>query len=286
MHEAKYYTKGQNNILECLLCPHHCHMADGQVGICRVRQNNGGNLFSLNYGLCSGLALDPIEKKPLQHFHPGSSVLSVGSFGCNFRCAYCQNWSISQAEPVTRPIEPGQLADMAVDYHTKHAECIGVAYTYSEPLVWYEYVLDSAREVRRRGLVNVLVTNGYIETEPLQALLPYIDAINLDVKAYREDFYRNICHGSLQHVLRNAELMARQCHLEVTTLVITGQNDSPGEIAKLAEFLAKIDDGIILHLTRYFPNYKMELPPTSLASMDAAYRAAKEYLKFVYLGNV
>lgn len=286
MHEAMYYEKQEGRRVICHLCPHHCHLGDGQLGICQVRENHNGTLYSLNYGQCSGFALDPIEKKPLKQFHPGSSILSVGSFGCNFRCSYCQNWSISQERPRTKEITPGELADLAVKYRNREPDCIGVAYTYSEPMMWYEYVLNSAKEVKQRGLVNVLVTNGYIETEPLRQLVPYIDAVNLDIKAYTEDFYRKICRGSLGHVLHNAKIMAEHCHLEVTTLLIPGHNDDVGEIGKLAKFLADIDDNIILHLTRYFPNYKMDLPPTSLDVMEDAYQAAKQYLQFVYLGNV
>lgn len=286
MREAMYYVKKEQGRVVCLLCFHHCHLDQGQLGICQARRNIVGTLYSLNFGEVSGIALDPIEKKPLKRFRPGTSILSVGSFGCNFRCSYCQNWSISQQRPGTRTISPAELADLAQEYSQSHPDCIGVAYTYSEPMMWYEYVRETARRVKEKGLSNVLVTNGYIEMDPLQELLPYIDAINLDIKAYTEDFYRTLCCGSLPQVLANAKLMAEKCHLEVTTLLIPGQNDGKQEIESLAKFLAEINPDIPLHLTRYFPNYKMDLPPTSRETMESAFGLAKRHLNFVYLGNI
>ncbi len=286
VHEAMYFEqKGEGRVV-CCLCPHRCRLGEGQLGICQARQNLQGKLYSLNYGQVSSIALDPIEKKSLRHFQPGSSVLSVGSFGCNFRCSYCQNWSISQQKPDTREVSPEELAELALRYASSHPDCIGVAYTYSEPVIWYEYVLDSARRVKQNGLSNVLVTNGYLEKEPLQELLPYIDAINLDIKSYTDDFYRQMCGGFLSHVLDNARLMAGYCHLEVTTLLIPGKNDTAKEIGALAKFLAEIKPDIPLHLTRYFPNYKMDLPPTPRQSMNRALREARQYLKYVHPGNV
>ncbi|HEX3015521.1 MAG TPA: AmmeMemoRadiSam system radical SAM enzyme [Desulfobacteria bacterium] len=286
MHEALYYDKKEDGRVVCLLCPHHCHLADGQLGTCQARQNVRGGLMSLNYGECSGIALDPIEKKPLHRFHPGSTVLSVGSFGCNFRCSYCQNWSISQEKPETRTISPDELAELAIAYHKRYPACIGVAYTYSEPMIWYEFVLDCAKEVKRRGLANILVTNGYIETAPLRELLKYIDAINLDIKSYQDDFYHQVCGGALNTVLVNAELMAAACHLEVTTLLIPGHNDGAEEIKQLSQFLAQINRDIPLHLTRYFPNYQLNLPPTPRETMQQAARTARQYLNDVSLGNI
>ena len=286
MHEAMYYEKKGEGRVVCHLCPHHCHLAEGKLGICQARQNLEGKLYSLNYGQVSSLALDPIEKKPLRRFKPGSSILSVGSFGCNFRCSYCQNWSISQERPDTREIGPEELAGLALGYSSSHPDCIGVAYTYSEPVIWYEYVLDSARAVKQRGLSNVLVTNGYLEQEPLQELLPYIDAVNLDIKSYSNDFYLQLCGGSLTEILDNVRLISQFCHLEVTTLLIPGRNDAAEEIGALAKFLAEIKPDIPLHLTRYFPNYKMDLPPTPLHSMNQALDRARQYLSHVYLGNV
>jgi len=286
MHEARYYTeKGEGRVL-CNLCFHHCNLPEGGLGVCQARMNMGGTLYTLNYGLVSSIALDPIEKKPLKRFRPGSKILSVGSFGCNFRCSYCQNWSISQQRPDTREVDPEELAALALDYSKADPGCIGVAYTYSEPLMWYEYVLDSVKKVREKGLVNVLVTNGYIEVEPLKELLPYLDAINLDIKSYTEDFYLNLCGGTLGHVLGNAKIMAQGSHLEVTTLLIPGYNSGKHEVESLAKFLAEINPDIPLHLTRYFPNYKMDVPATSREVMGEAWEAARQYLNFVYLGNV
>lgn len=286
MKEAGYYEKRDGGRVVCVLCPHNCHLADGGVGVCQARKNHGGTLYSLNYGQISSLALDPIEKKPIKMFKAGSSVLSAGSFGCNFRCGYCQNWSISQEHPGTRKVLPEELVDLARKYAHSNPHCIGLAYTYSEPAIWYEYVLDCARLAKKAGMDNILVTNGYIEPEPLRELLPHIDAINLDIKSYTEDFYRQLCGGSLHRVLANAKVMAESCHLEVTTLLVPGYNDDPKEIAQLAKFIAGIDSGIPLHLTRYFPNYKMELPPTARETMQTAYDAASKFLRHVFLGNI
>ncbi len=285
MHEALHYeTKGEHIV--CLLCPHGCRLKESQLGRCQVRQNVEGKLYSLNYALCSSIAMDPIEKKPLNRFFPGSYVLSVGSYGCNFTCSYCQNWSISQEIPPTREISAQQLADLAQKYHREYPKCIGVAYTYSEPLIWYEFVLDSAQRVKRYGLNNVLVTNGYIRPEPLSRLLEYIDAVNLDIKGFSQAYYAKFCGGRLENVLDNVTLIADRCHLEVTTLLVPGENDSEQEIEALAQFLAGINPQIPLHLTRYFPNYHLDLPPTPRTTMEQAYKIAKRHLQYVYLGNL
>ncbi len=265
------------------LVPHCCQIVNGRTGQCRTRLNEDGQLFSLNYAEISSIALDPIEKKPLYHFFPGKMILSVGTWGCNFHCRFCQNWEIAQGAPPTVNISPERLAELAVEQGPTN---IGVAYTYSEPVVWFEYITDAAKAVRERGLKNVLVTNGFINSGPLQELLPLIDAMNIDVKAFRAPFYDEICAGELEAVKRTVETAAAQCcHVEVTTLVIPGLNDGVDEIGDLAGWLASINPQIPLHLSRYFPRYRMKQPPTPVETMLQVRDVARQYLEYVFLGN-
>jgi len=281
MREALYYEPHERGVA-CRLCPKGCVLGEGETGFCRVRRNVGGKLYSENYAVCSSYALDPIEKKPLYHFYPGSNIFSIGTWGCNFSCQFCQNWQLAQGSPGTVSLPPDKAVDMAAKLGDRS---IGLAYTYSEPSVWYEYILDTAKIARQRGLKNVMVTNGFIRPEPLAELIPYIDAFNIDVKAFNDDFYREVCAGRLTDVKRTVELAAAATHVEVTCLIIPELNDSPQELAAMARWLAGIRKNIPLHYSRYFPNYKMTLPPTPLASMDLAYQAARQHLDYVYLGN-
>jgi pyruvate formate lyase activating enzyme len=226
--------------------------------------------------------MDPIEKKPLYHFYPGTDILSVGTIGCNLGCKFCQNWHIAQKESPTEEVSSEQLIEVALRHHS-----IGIAYTYSEPLVWYEFILDTAKAAKKAGLHNVLVTNGLIHREPLEELLQYIDGMNLDVKAFRQDFYKEICGGGdLTIVQQTAEIAAKHCHLEVTTLLIPGLNDAPGEVKEMTEWLGHVSPDIPLHLSRYFPQYQLDLPPTPLESLEQAREIARQSLHYVYLGNV
>jgi len=285
MKQAMFYEKLDNDCAQCLLCPHDCVLLPDHIGACRARKNVDGQLYSLNYARVASIALDPVEKKPLYHFHPGKLILSVGTFGCNFKCGYCQNWSIAHRDARTTELEPSRLADMALEYVNKGN--IGVAYTYNEPSIWYEYVLEAARLVKEKGLVNVLVTNGFIREEPLDQLLPFIDAMNIDVKAFTEGFYKKYCKGTLDAVMKTVERAAESCHVEITTLVIPGLNDSPDEIGKLAKWISSINPDIVLHLSRFFPNYQMtNISPTPAATLENAKRSALIYLKHVYLGNI
>lgn len=285
MKQALFYDDLENNRVRCRLCPHGCVLTEGVTGLCRTRRNIDGKLYSLNYACVTSIALDPIEKKPLYHFHPGSNIMSVGTFGCNFRCRFCQNWTIAQRDAETTRILPKELAELAVSYADKGN--IGVAFTYNEPSIWVEYILDTAGLVREKGLVNVMVTNGFICREPLEQLLPLIDAMNIDLKAFTQSFYEKYCKGSLDEVKKTVELAARSCHVEITTLVIPGLNDSPEEIAGLARWISMIDPGIVLHLSRFFPNYQMsDIPPTPRNTLENARCAAQQYLKHVYLGNI
>ena len=270
----------------CKLCFHHCALDDGQTGLCRARACQDGKIGSLNYGKLTSLALDPIEKKPLRRFHPGSLILSVGSFGCNLRCPFCQNHEISMAGDSgiqTVEVSPEQLAAKAAEL-VPHGN-IGVAYTYNEPLISYEYVQDCASLVHEQGMVNVLVTNGTVEEEPWRALLPLVDAANIDLKGFTPSWYRRL-GGDLETVKRSIVLAAERCHVEVTTLLIPGENDSEEEIRELARWLASISPEIPLHLSRFFPQYQMvDRLPTPVEQVYRLSEAAQEYLSHVYTGN-
>lgn len=281
MHEAHYY-KNNGQGVTCLLCPKTCSIAEGETGFCRTRQNSGGKLYVLNYAACSACALDPIEKKPLYHFYPGRQILSLGTWGCNFSCQFCQNWRIAHEQPETKTLSPQAAVGMAQE---AGAGNIGLAFTYSEPGVWYEYVLDTARLAHEKGLKNVLVTNGFINKQPLRKLLPYIDAMNIDVKAFSDEYYQQVCAGRLDNVKHTVELASLYCHVEITTLLVPGLNDSKDEIKALAKWLNGVDSTIPLHVSRYFPNYRLAMPPTPLATLEHAYQIAGEYLDYVYLGN-
>lgn len=285
MKEALYYEKLDNGRVRCLLCPHGCVLPQDGTGVCRARRNMDGRLYSLNYSRVTSVALDPIEKKPLYRFRPGSLILSAGTFGCNLKCSWCQNWTIAHTDARTMELTPAGLADLAKQYASRGS--IGVAYTYNEPSIWYEFVFDTARLVREQGFVNVLVTNGFINPGPLEQLLPYIDAMNIDVKAFTEEFYGKYCKGSLSSVMDTVERAARSCHVEVTTLVIPGLNDSPEEIERLAAWLASISSDIVLHLSRFFPCYRMnDIMPTPRQTLENARSSAMKHLEHVLLGNI
>lgn len=284
MRRAEFFEADpEKQQVTCLLCPNRCVIKNQKVGVCRVRKSVDGELRTLNYGEVASYGLDPIEKKPLYHFYPGHQIFSVGTMGCNLHCRFCQNWEIAHAEPSTLRVTPGEIVDLA---RQQNDNCIGIAYTYSEPVVWYEFVQETAVLAREAGLKNVLVTNGFIEQEPLEKLLPYIDAMNIDVKAFTDDFYHQMCAGRLDPVRRTVKMAVRSCHVELTTLLIPGQNDSPAEIEELVSWVAGINREIPLHLSRYFPNYRLELPPTPVKTMHRAREIAQEKLSYVYLGNL
>jgi len=288
MNEALFYSQADNNAVACALCPHNCVINEGKTGICGVRQNVSGKLYAAGYGLVSSLAFDPIEKKPLYMFHPGKNVLSIGGFGCNMRCPFCQNCEISMEYEErcqdARHISPEQIAILAKKYVPDGN--IGVAYTYNEPLIGYEFVYDCAKLVHKAELKNVLVTNGYISPEPLEKLLPYIDAVNIDLKGFTEGFYKKL-GGSLEPVKETIKVAYRRCHIEITTLIVPEENDSEEEIETLAGWLASLDPEIPLHLTRFFPRYEYEgKTPTSRESIYSLCEIAKKRLKNVFAGNI
>lgn len=271
---------------QCGLCFHHCQLAEGQTGFCRARVCRSGAVLPLNYGRLTSLALDPIEKKPLRRFRPRSLILSVGSFGCNLRCPFCQNHEISMAGDgtiQTVDMSPEQLADKAEELIPRGN--IGAAYTYNEPLVGYEYVRDCAAAVHDRGMVNVLVSNGTIEEQPWRALLPLIDAANIDLKGFTQGWYRRL-GGDLDTVKRSIALATERCHVEVTTLLVPGENDSVEEIRALAQWLASVSPDIPLHLSRFFPRHQMQdRPPTPVERVYQLAEEARNWLAHVYTGN-
>jgi len=285
VREALYYEKKEKNAVACALCPHFCEIREGKAGICRFRQNRAGTLYAANYGKVSSCGLDPIEKKPLYHFYPGSDILSFGTLGCNLSCGFCQNWQIALDESPTKDITPESMVEMAVQQCERGYPNIGIAYTYNEPFMWYEFVLDTARLVKKAGLNNVLVTNGFVNEAPLREMLPRIDAMNIDVKGFTEEYYHDNCKGRLAPVLRTVEIACRECHVELTTLLVTGLNDSPEEISRLVDWIASLDRDIPLHFSRYFPMHKMDLPATPLETLARAREIAREKLSYVYIGN-
>ncbi len=284
-HEAEFYQRLPDGDIACRLCPQQCRIIPGKSGFCRVRTNRDGKLETATFGQISSIGLDPIEKKPLYHFYPGKPILSVGTVGCNLACRFCQNWHISREESATQLITPEKLADLAEKLH-REEENIGVAYTYSEPGVWYEFLIETMPRIREWGLKNVLVTNAFLEPEPWRNLLNWTDAANIDLKGFDDDYYHRLCSGKLEPVLENIKAAVSRIHLELTTLIIPDENDRPEQIRKMAQWIAGLDPEIPLHLSRYFPNYQMTKPATPLETMEESKAIAAEYLKYVYLGNV
>ena len=275
--------------MKCRLCPHECEIPPNALGFCGARANINNAVVCVNYGRVTSIALDPIEKKPLARYKPGSRVLSVGSFGCNFRCPFCQNHSISMMNADScgagaRVFSCRELVDTAAALIAQGN--IGVAYTYNEPLVGYEFVYDAARLVKSRGMDNVVVTNGCIEGGRFQDLLPFIDAMNIDLKAFTDSFYQKI-KGSLETVQTNIARAAPHCHLELTCLIIPGENDSRQEMEAMCDFIASVSPRIPLHLTRFFPCYKYaHKDATPVKTLESLKRIAQKKLDYVFVGNV
>lgn len=279
--------------MNCNVCFHGCLMEEGQAGLCRARAVRDGRIISLNYGQITSIALDPIEKKPLNRFCPGSMILSVGSYGCNLRCPFCQNVSISlsdgRAQPESEYVSPEHLCEIALRYKTKGN--IGIAYTYNEPLMSYEYVRDVARLIHEHDMKNVLVTNGSVNTWVLDELEPYIDAMNIDLKSFNSDYYKNVLKGDFDTTKHFIEKAVSLAHVELTTLIIPNENDSVKEMRELSSWIHELelryDKKIPLHITRFFPRsaYK-DRQPTEIASIFRLAEIARERLAFVYEGNI
>lgn len=276
-----YRTKGERAV--CGICPRECKLKPGQRGYCRGRENIDGRLYAVNYGRTASAAVDPIEKKPLYHFHPGSQILSIGPNSCNLSCKFCQNSEISQFTVPTEKVNPRSLADIAEERNS-----IGVAYTYTEPFMWYEFLLDCCAEFRKRGMLNVLVTNGYVNPEPFAKLAPLIDAMNIDLKSMDESFYYKLCGGvHLKPVLKTIETAYEAgIHIELTQLLISGANDHPEQIARTVDWIAGIGREIPLHFSRYFPRHKYRAPATKPDTLKSAYDIAAAKLDWVYVGNI
>ena len=274
----------------CHTCMHHCSLEPGQRGLCRARKNEGGRIVCENYGKITSLALDAVEKKPLKLFYPGSRILSVGSYGCNLRCAFCQNHEISMSDFETVEtvfISPQALAEKALA--CKDAGNIGVAFTYNEPLVGWEYIRDTGILVKQAGMKNVLVTNGTASVEVLEEILPLIDAMNIDLKGFHDSYYREL-GGDLETVKEFILRAAAGCHVELTTLIVPGKNDTISEMEKEAEWIASVEEAvgkkIPLHVTRFFPRYHMmDKEATEVGKVYALAEAARKYLAYVFVGN-
>ena len=283
---------------KCNVCFRHCEIADGQLGFCGARTCKNGTVAPDNYGLITSLALDPIEKKPLHRFHPGANILSVGSYGCNLRCPFCQNYSISWSEHAlncksqTEYISPDDLVKAALSCRNRGN--IGLAFTYNEPLIGYEYVRDTAKMAHEYGLVNVLVSNGTAELSVLEEILPYIDAMNIDLKGFTDRYYRDVLKGSRQMVMEFIQEAVKRCHVELTTLIVPGENDTVDEISSLSHWIACLegiphgDTGrdIPLHITRFFPRFHMlDRKPTDVSLVYRLADVARAQLRYVFVGN-
>jgi pyruvate formate lyase activating enzyme len=284
MKEALFYVKREASIVQCQLCPRGCVIEPGCSGDCLARKNEGGSLISASYGQITSFGVDPIEKKPLYHFHPGRDIVSFGSFGCNLHCLNCQNYRISQFVAPSVTLSPEQLLARALE----EPRSIGIAATYNEPTVNIEYVLEVFKLNRAAGFKNVLVTNGYLNPKPWEALLDWTDAVNLDVKANDQGFYESVCKATLKPVLRSLDaLLERQeVHTELTWLLIEGQNDDPGKLSAFAKRVAAIRPETPLHISRYYPNYLMNHPETRKEALFSARDIANQHLNYVYIGNL
>ena len=289
-HEAMLYSSMEEDVVVCHLCAHRCRITPEKFGLCGVRQNRDGKLISTVYGAVIAAHVDPIEKKPLYHVYPGSLSFSIATMGCNFRCRFCQNWQISQSSKQGdktasgRSVEPEDVIRAA-----KAQNCRSIAYTYTEPTIYFEYAYDTARLAKAEGLVNVFVTNGYMTPEALETVNPYLDACNVDLKSFREDFYRKMCGAHLEPVLESIRLMRKlDIWVEVTTLIIPGQNDSEGELTDIARFIADVDPVIPWHISRFHPDYEYtSAPPTPPETLRRAFRIGRrEGLKHIYIGNI
>jgi len=287
MKEARLYQSEEQGV-RCLACAHKCLISKNQTGICGVRKNIEGKLYLLVYGKVVASQVDPIEKKPLKHFLPGTKTFSIGTIGCNFKCSFCQNYNISHFKDfygdkiLGENLSPRKIVTQAIK-----ARCPSISYTYNEPTVFIEFVKDIARLAKRKNLKNVFVTNGHLTLTSFNFIKNYIDAMNIDLKSFSEDFYKTICHASLKPVLETIKRAHKAgIHVEITTLIIPEENDSIEDLKKIPEFIASVSPEIPWHVTRYFPHYKLQRQITPMETLQKAYELGKKYLKHVYMGNV
>ena len=279
MKEAYNYTSQPDGKTVCLLCPNQCKISRDNLGLCRQYQNIDSTLYSVSYGTAATIAIDPIEKKPLYHFYPGERILSVGSFGCNLGCLFCQNHDLAFGSGKTYPVTPEELMSAMKQHSLTH-----LAFTYNEPIVHYEFILDTFQVLKKHGFQTVLVTNGFIEESPLKGLLPFTDAMNIDWKG-SSSFYQSHCFGLLEPVKRSISLAHKKSHIEITYLLIPDGNDKEADLIECRDFLSSLSPYIPVHLNRYFPHYKMTRPPTPVSSLLQARDVFLQSLPYVYIGN-
>jgi pyruvate formate lyase activating enzyme len=287
MKEAKYYKKLKNNTVQCELCPHSCVIKDGDIGFCNVRKNENGKLYSLVYGKSISAQIDPIEKKPLYHFLPGSRTLSIGTVGCNLKCQFCQNWQTAQAKPddfYVKDMLPGEIIKKA-----QENECKIISYTYNEPTVFFEYMIETAKLAKKAGIKNTMVSNGFISAKPLQELCQYLDAANIDLKSYDDAFYKKICKAHLNPVLDTLQYLHKKVWLEITNLIIPTLNDKPKNTQSLCKWIKEnLSLNVPMHFSAFYPCYQLQnIPPTSPEILLKARRTALSMgFRHAYIGNI
>ena len=287
MKTAEYYSVLENGKVKCELCPHFCVISSGRYGNCSVRKNINGKLISENYGKLCSLNFDPIEKKPLYHFHPAKNILSIGSIGCNLHCEFCQNYEISQARADDYHLLRYYSIEQIIELAQNNQNCCGIAYTYNEPIVWFEFMRDVAKKAAETDLKNVVVTNGFINPKPLSILTEIIHAFNIDLKAFTESFYKDLTSSELEPVKKTLkEIRKKGNHLEITNLLITDKNDNEYNFYEMLKWInGELGPDTVLHISRYFPIYKLNASPTSEETLKKFYYIATEYLNHVYIGN-
>lgn len=287
MIEAAYYSKKKDSV-KCVLCPHNCELKRNESGICKVRSNIDGKLYSTNYDILTAVNIDPIEKKPLFHFYPGKKVLSIGSNGCNLKCKCCQNWEIAHVSSKNYVNDKKMGGDELLEVAINRNGNIGLAYTYNEPVVWIEYMLTVAKKIKEAGLKNIMVSNGYINKKPLLDLIHVIDAFNIDIKSFSNQKYRDLAKGEIKPVKETIKIIVKsEKHVELTNLIVPGISDDINEFKEMINWIAgETGNETVLHLSRYFPAYKMTESATSTQLLEEMYQLAREKLKYVYLGNI
>lgn len=286
--EAQWYLSLNDETVQCTLCPHNCVLKEGKSGICRVRINQDGKLMTEVHGFVSAINFDPIEKKPLYHFYPGSTILSLGTYGCNLRCFFCQNCTISQTAAKPELPHSYYTPEQIIQIALRKPENIGIAFTYNEPIVWFEYMIDIARLAKKAGLKTVMVTNGFINKEPLSVLLEYMDAFSVDLKAFKEDFYTKVTSSRLEPVKETLKQISRAGkHLEVVNLVIPELNDDEASFSAMISWIAKeLGRDTVFHISKYFPGFKLTTEATPVSSIRKLKRLAEKELSYVYAGNL
>ncbi len=288
MKEAEFYEQHKDNKVQCLLCPHNCIISNGKLGICKVRRNIDGKLIAENYGQVSSMAFDPVEKKPLYHFFPSKEILSIGTVGCNLKCSFCQNSEISQNSVKEYPMLRYYDTDEVIKIAQSRAGNIGIAFTYNEPVIWYEFVLDVAKKAKEISLKTVMVSNAFINKEPLSKLINYVDAFNIDLKSFTNYFYKKYTSSWIEPVKENLKTIKRSGkHLEITNLIIPGLNDDCKDFENMISWIRdELGKDVPLHISRYFPQYKLQTDVTPLNTLQNCYDRARKKLDYVYLGNI